>query len=265
MVDGRRKRKCKYESITIKQANHKNSSEDAQLRTVQQVMESERQRYLDEIEKQRKAIEKDLNKFRRASVPLLDVTQKQVERKEYIKDVCIHLATCYMSHQDKKKATGQYQPIRTPEHMFFIQDTFEIIADADETDLVRVENKNRRNIYEYGRASHDMQCASVRGKPVDGYEHSVPLNFRRWERDRSEASGEGYKQGTATEREYIKLPPIIHKSKRDPKLDKQFIREKGRLEEIMEKGKQFLKPVSKANKFKLRCVLPVMVATSNRS
>ena len=39
-------------------------------------------------------------------------------------------------------------------------------------------NPKHVNIYEHGRAGHDMKCMSTRAKPVGGYATRGPINFR---------------------------------------------------------------------------------------
>lgn len=133
-----KKRQCKYESLTIRQANHKNSAETAQLGVVCKFLSHEQQRLKEDREREVKSISKEARKLRELRpIPGETLNRFHREQKAHIRDVCIHIVHCYMCRQDRNKqrwlkcrldkgvnALPPERPVTTPDHLQFVYDAF---------------------------------------------------------------------------------------------------------------------------------------------
>ncbi len=187
----RGKRRNMYESLTIKQAQHKNFALDAHLSLVHKIISGEKRIRKDEIDKARKVVAQTLERTRDVfPVTGNDLQAFHVERRGHFQDVCLHIVNCYLRRQDKNKAhwlrMREHQmlpcsrPVTTPDHLLFIHEafpeTYYMKVDADEESVYYP----NADIYEHPRAGHDMKCLSTRSKPVgaNAYPPQRPVNIR---------------------------------------------------------------------------------------
>lgn len=85
---------------------------------------------------------------------------------------------------EKSNFMERSRPVTTPEHMDFIEKAFPEIYDVTGDNPWRYTYNPKADIYEHGRAAHDMKCMSTRSKPVGAstgaYPPRRPLNMRFW-------------------------------------------------------------------------------------
>lgn len=185
---------CNYDSLAIKQAQHKNFALEEHMELVKKVIRQEKHRREDEIDKAHRVLQKELEKVRSVKpLPGYALNRLHEERKKRINDICLHVVNCYMQKQDQNKtqwnkaiARGRMsnRPVCTPEHFRFVNTAFpEVINSAVPPNWKCMHNK-KANIYEHGRAGHDMKCMSTRAKPVGESAGAFPgmdlINVRLW-------------------------------------------------------------------------------------
>jgi len=191
----RKKRKVKYESKRIIQAQHKNAAEGAQLNVVNKYLKHENRLKLDDLDHEVRSIKKGITGLLATrAIPGEALNLFHKEQKEHIRDVSIHIVNCYVCRQNKNKQKYVRQqmskgadvlpygerPVRTPEHMDFIIDAFPEVTNMVELGWKWGSPFSNVDIYQHGRAGHDMKCMSTRAKPVGNYTQRGPRNFRLW-------------------------------------------------------------------------------------
>ncbi len=189
----KKEKKCKYESLTIRQAQHMNLAEEAQLRVVHKFINSEEKRRSDDIDKARKRFEKTLEAIRKTAPVPADVLHSfHQDKKSNLLDVVLHISNCYMQKQDRNKAEWIERqsskdilqrlppelPVKTPDNLTFLADAFPEVYNMSVGLDWTYEKASKVDIYEHGRAGHDMKCMSTRATPVGNYNTRGPLNFR---------------------------------------------------------------------------------------
>merc|ERR1712178_382623 len=191
----RKKRKVKNESKRIIQAQHKNAAEGAQLNVVNKYLKHENRLKLDDLDHEVRSIKKGITGLLATrAIPGEALNLFHKEQKEHIRDVSIHIVNCYVCRQNKNKQKYVRQqmskgadvlpygerPVRTPEHMDFIIDAFPEVTNMVELGWKWGSPFSNVDIYQHGRAGHDMKCMSTRAKPVGNYTQRGPRNFRLW-------------------------------------------------------------------------------------
>jgi len=189
------KAKNLFDSLTIKQALHKNHALNAHLSLCERIVEQERHRISAEIDKQRKKIQNTINEIRKTNtLRTEDLYERHENKRDNVKEVAIHMVNCYMRRQDKRKSEylmlqeqgllPDRRPVVTPDHLCFIREIFPETFSYSVDQMWQYKYDPKMDVYAYGRAGHDIACSSMRNKPVGAilgaYTPQFPVNVRFW-------------------------------------------------------------------------------------
>ena len=248
-----KKKKCRHDTLTIKQAHHKNHALQAHLQTVHKVIDLDKRRASDDLDKTLAMLHQEKDTLREVH-PLGgdDLLKIHCYRRRRLFTACFSIIHCYMSRQHKKMATGPTVPldrsklVTCPDHIDFVRRVFPEACDLGLKKGWTYDKSQKADIYEHSRAAHDMKCLSTRVKPVGAYGNTNPINVRflrphfmnmivnsnqslssisdkKAGQTRNSASGSGHNMGESVSQTYHKLGanqtkiPPIPKSKNKTK------------------------------------------------
>lgn len=184
-----------HESLQIKQAQNKNYGLEEHQKLISKIYDQEKQRRADDIDKERKRIQKDIRKARKiSSVPGYALNNLHRRRAENIEKMCMHVVSCYMLRMEKNKRMWHHKvtegeladrPVQSPDHLMFIKNKFpETLTYVKEIGYA-FKHDRKADIFEHARAGHDMKCYSTRvksvGETLGAYPKKESVNVRFWQ------------------------------------------------------------------------------------
>jgi len=171
--------KTQTETSWILLAKQKNALERANLQDRLRLIDDEKAHIIDKYHRREEALERrmaDIGYTR--SMPLLLLNMIHLQRRMTSHDVSMNIANCYLMHQEKNlekakaavESNGDVPPKdldkQALRHARFIRNAFEEAYNIA-TDVNWTYGYDRSaDIYEYGRAGHDLHCTSVKGTPI---------------------------------------------------------------------------------------------------
>ena len=183
-----------FDSSAVRQAQAQNFALDRHQQLVNKLMDREARRRIDEMTKECKHIEKELDNICTIfPVDIKDLDRIYEGRNAKMHEVYLNIVNCYLrrQHINKRhwddmlaaKAISE-KPVRSQDHLNFVKDNFPEVARRQVDMGFLYTHHPKADIYEYGKASHDRKCLSRKVVPVGqssgAFPANKPINIRYW-------------------------------------------------------------------------------------
>ncbi|KAI0219096.1 hypothetical protein LSAT2_029279 [Lamellibrachia satsuma] len=173
------RRKYKNETLTIRQAMHKNIALNCHLDLVKRVIAEENKHRIAKLIKERDATFRKMKTIREVFPydmdQLNEVHRLRASRRHHI---FMHIVNCYMLQQERNNKMwnslqeiqalppAPHRPVDMSEHIRFVQDKFPKTCSFATEHGWQYSHNPAADMYTYGRACHDALCFEARTKTI---------------------------------------------------------------------------------------------------